>query len=482
MKATRWFSSLPRRVLLAAALGSTVLSGCSTFSKDGGFAKVQETAKQHLGKDARWIRSDSDASAVRDAVRERLAAPLAEADAVQIALWNNPGLQAVYDDLGIAEADLVQAGRLPNPHLGYLRTRNRGAGSGKDEFALTFPIMELVTMPLRRKVEAARFEQVKLEVSLQTLGVAHETQRAWVSAVTAEQTVKYLEEVKVAAEAAADLARRMARAGNFNVLDQMREQVFYAEVIAQLARARQASLSERERLTRLMGLYGKNLRFKLPERLPDLPGAPPEMTEVEARAMEQRLDIQAARRDTEAVANALGLTKVTRSINVFDLGPAGTREDGGAWNRGFEIALEIPIFDWGSARVARAEAQYMQAVKRVAAQAVNARSEVREAYADYRSTFETAKHYRDEIVPLRARISEQNLLRYNGMLISVFELLADAREQVASVNAYIEALGEFWLAEANMQSAMTGSPSAVPGAMAQRERPAFVPMPVLAGH
>jgi outer membrane protein TolC len=88
----------------------------------------------------------------------------------------------------------------------------------------------------------------------------------------------------------------------------------------------------------------------------------------------------------------------------------------------------------------------MQALHRAAETAINARSEVREAYGAYRSAWDIAKHQRDEIVPLKARISEENLLRYNGMLIGVFELLADARSQIASVNGAIDALRDFWIA------------------------------------
>jgi outer membrane protein TolC len=105
---------------------------------------------------------------------------------------------------------------------------------------------------------------------------------------------------------------------------------------------------------------------------------------------------------------------------------------------------------------------YMQAVNRAADVAVRARSEVREAYGAYRTAFDLARHYRDEIVPLRKGISDENLLRYNGMLISVFELLADARQQVAAVNGYIEALRDFWVAEATLDMALTGkSPGAI---------------------
>jgi outer membrane protein TolC len=127
--------------------------------------------------------------------------------------------------------------------------------------------------------------------------------------------------------------------------------------------------------------------------------------------------------------------------------------------RGWEVGLELPLFDGGGARLARAEAVYRQAVERAAETAINARSEVREAYGAYRSAWDIAAHHRDELVPLRKLIAEENVLRYNGMLIGVFELLADARLQIASVNAYIEALRDFWIAQADLDMALTGKPS-----------------------
>jgi outer membrane protein TolC len=239
--------------------------------------------------------------------------------------------------------------------------------------------------------------------------------------------------------------------------------VFYAEATAQLARARQAGLAERERLTRLLGLWGEDIAFSLPERLPDPPQAPREIADIEAQALKQRLDVQGAMQEAEAVAAALGLTRVTGFVSVLEVGYRHNSATGEERQTGYEIELRLPIFDWGGAGSARAEHTYMQAVNRAADIAVRARSEVRETYADYRTALDLAKHYRDEIVPLRKRISEENLVRYNGMLISVFELLADARQQVASVNAYIEALRDFWLADATLQLAMTGKSPGVTG-------------------
>jgi outer membrane protein TolC len=124
-----------------------------------------------------------------------------------------------------------------------------------------------------------------------------------------------------------------------------------------------------------------------------------------------------------------------------------------------DISFELPLFDWGGAKVARAEATYMQAVNRTAQLAINAQSEIREAYSRYQTNYEVAKHYRDEIVPLRKKVLQENQLRYNGMLISPFVLFANARAQVQSVNSYIATLNEFWMAETTLQMSLIGSAS-----------------------
>ena len=173
-----------------------------------------------------------------------------------------------------------------------------------------------------------------------------------------------------------------------------------------------------------------------------------------------------ARLATEQLAANLGLTRTTRFVDVFEVGAIhNTFNDGAPAQRGYEIGFQIPLFDWGDARVAKAEQLYLQAVERTAATAVAARSEVREAYLGYRSAYDIARHWRDEIVPLRKRISEENLLRYNGMLIGVFELLADAQAQIASVDGYIEALRDFWLARAELDMALVGAPAPAPTAL-----------------
>ncbi|WP_322084687.1 TolC family protein [Burkholderia sp. BCC1972] len=439
----------------AAAVTLALLAGCTTFSKDGGFGAVSSAASERIGKDAVMVRTDADREAVDKRTKELLAKPLSMDDAVQVALLNNRGLQASYAELGLSEADLVQAGRLPNPRFAFSRTR---AGDGELTLGRTFSanVFALLTMPLATTIERRRFEQTKLETADAMLKAAADARRAYVEAVAAEQAANYAQQVRDAASAAAELAQRMRQAGNFSRLDYAREQAFHADAVAQHAKARQQAVAAREKLTRAMGLWGARTQYALPERLPDLPKTRSDLPDLERFAMTNRFDIQAAKLQAQGVASSLGLSKATRFVNAVDLGYVNNYETGKGHEHGYEISVEIPLFDWGGAKVARAEAIYMQSANRLAKTAIDARSEVRESYAAYVTSYDVATHYRDEVVPLRTTISDELLLRYNGMLASVFELLADAREQVGAVNGYIDALKDYWLAETDLQIAVGG--------------------------
>lgn len=446
---------LPSLRPVALAVAALMLTGCATFSQDGGLNTVSTMTKERTGQAVQFSKPGTNTESVDNTVNELLSKPLTPDAAVQIALMNNRGLHASFAELGIAEADLVQAGRMRNPSFSF--GKMRGDGEVEIERSVMFDLVGLLTIPLRSNIESRRFEQAKLAATSQAVRLAADTRKAYFNAVAAEQAVQYTEQVRTAAEASAELAKRMAEVGNFSKLDQAREQAFYADATTQIARAKHNAVAAREQLSRLMGLWGEKTAFKLPDRLPDLPKAPNEISDIESQAMQQRLDVQMAKRDAETTASALGLSKATGFINVLHAGYQNKSTTDAPRENGYEIELELPIFDWGRSRVRKAEAIYMQSVHRTADTAIRARSEVREAYSAYRTSYDLAKHYRDEVVPLRKKISEEMLLRYNGMLASIFELLADARAQINSVNTAIEAQRDFWLAETDMQAAINGT-------------------------
>jgi outer membrane protein TolC len=451
--------AVPRAPFVAVILAALALSSCATFSKDGGFDSVAKETRVQLNKDVRWPRTAEERAKDDAQVAGLLRHALSAEDAVQIALLSNRSLQASFEELGISEADLVQSGRLPNPRF---TLRHASAAAQYDiEETLSFNVLSLFTASFAHEIEKRRFAQVQSAVVIAVAQLANDTRQAFFAAVAARESVHYLEQVKTAAEAGAELARRMLAAGNWSLVDQAREQSFYADAAQRLTHARLVEDFTREKLLRLMGLPGEEAIFQLAERLPELPQSIENLPDVEQAILQNRIDLRLMRMQTDEVAHSLGLTKVNRIVNVLDMGPTrvlqGTKSQ--PYERGYEVSLEIPLFDSGGPRVRRAEAIYSRAVDRFAQAAIDARSQIRLAYAAYRAAFDIAKQQRDEVVPARKVVAEQNLLRYNASLISVFDLLTDARGQIASVDDYIQSVRDFWMAKSELDTALLGDSS-----------------------
>lgn len=464
---------MPTPITVRGALATTaalLLAGCASTDPAAALRVSAAEAQQRTGVQARLLRSDYDRRALASEIDTLLKEPLGVDGAVRIAVLNHPGLQASYWDAGIAQADLAQAARLRNPSFGF--SRMEGGGSREIERGVSLDLAGLLTMPLRQRMAARRHEETTLQVAAAIERHAIATRRAWIEAVAAGQALDYARQVAAAADSSSELMERMTLAGNASALDLAREAAFHAEAGAAVLRAGRARDAAREQLTRQLGLWGAQAGYRLPERLPELPARPVELAGIERLALERRLDVRAARAAAAGTAADLGLTRATRMVNVLDLGYASKSETGEPRSEGYEISLELPLFDWGGARVARAEGVYMQALGHVAETAVNARSEARAGYLGYRASHEVALHYREQVIPLRQKIANETLLRYNGMLASPFELLADAREQAAAVHATIEALKEFWLAEAGLEAALGARlPAAAPQVHAHAHAP-----------
>jgi len=400
------FRTRKSRTIIVAVFALTV-SGCASFSEDGGFNAVESVAKKHLNKEVKWARTDIQSGEIAKKVAQLLGETLTADSAVQIALLNNRGLQASYQELGISEAAVVNAGTVPNP--GFSFGRFRKGDEREIERSWHFNLARLLFMPMVKSMADRQFQQTQSAVAGKVVELATDTRKAFYDAVAAQQRLGYMQEVKKTADTGAKLARRMARIGNLTKVQQAREQGFYADSVVNLIRAKRSDFAAREKLIRMMGLWGHQLKFALPDRLSDLPEAPRELPNAEKQAMAQRLDIQGARLSVERMAKNLKLTKVSRFVNVLEFGHERESSNEGDRRLGYEIGFEVPLFNWSGAKTRMAESAYMQAVQDAAKLAINARSEVRDAYIGYRSTYDVARLYRDEIVPARKRVSEENL-------------------------------------------------------------------------
>jgi outer membrane protein TolC len=460
---------MTRRILTLAAVISLPLiaAGCTTVAgisdPVAGFTTVEARTQSVTGKQAVWIQSSQQAQAVSARVKGLVQKKTIGPDiAVQVALLNNKGLQAAYAEVGLSAADVWQESMPVNPTISVgmigidpVRTI---------EGAVVSNILALATHKRRVAVADARFRQAQLRAAEETLRLAADTRRAWINAVSAWETVAYLNQAQAAADAASALAQKLGETGAFTKTGQAREHVFYAELAGQTAEARLAARTAKEELTRLMGLWGYDVDYSVPNALPGLPKGAKAKRQIEAEALRNRVDLEVAKLELDALAKSYGLTEATRYVTDLELltGVEVEREEseeGGTETSTspiLELEFVIPIFDTGKARMRKAELAYMQAANLLAEKAVNIRSEARSAYDGYRSTYDIARHYRNNVVPLRTKIEAEALLTYNGMITNTFELLADTRAKVNSNILSLNAKRSFWLADVNLGTAVYG--------------------------
>jgi outer membrane protein TolC len=444
------------RVLAIAS--AALLSACKTFSPDGGMGTVATIAGQGLNKDVVRVSSPADAAYAQTRVALLLKPPLSADAAVQIALLNNAALQAAYNRLGVAEAVAVQASRPPLPTLSYDWVKT--SLELDIERQVVASVLQLATWPARSKIAGVRFQQAELRAAEETLRIAAETRKAYYNAVAAREILSALNSAKANAQASAELASKLTETGAVNKLDQARRQVLASELEAQATVAKLKANAAEERLTTLMGLWGPNVTALLPSTLPPVRAKSRSLASVEQEAMDKRVDLEIARLEAEALARCYGLTRSTRLVNVLNAsGISKTQKDKGEPSSdggGFDIAFEVPIYDFGRASMREAEQRYLEAMNQLGAMAVNARSEAREAYNTYVSTRAIAVQYEQKVLPLRQTISEQTELQYNAMQVDAFALLEAARENAASKVASIEAKRNFWLAYTDLSVALLG--------------------------
>lgn len=437
------------------------LGGCASLDVDQAVGETNRAVADFTAGQLEFSRTQEQRDARARLTQELLARPMTMDSAVRVAVVNSPTVQALVAQAWSEIAEANQAGRIGNPIFTFERIRS--ADELEIGRLLTIGLLDLLTLPTRQAIARNRTEQVKTQLAVNVVEHVNRVRQAWVNAVASQQNVAYAEQVNKAAKAGAELARRMEQVGNFSKLQRARQHAFYSDAATQLASATQAAASAREDLVRQLGLTTEQAQqVKLPDRLPELPKEPRQPAQVNAAALDQRLDVRLARLQLDVAGRAQGLNLLN---TVFDV-ELGARRDttfdnhsGARSNaRGWEAEIRLPLFDWGGAQLAAMNAQSLLAANRYDATVRAAASQLRDSYSAYRTAYDIAKHYRDEVVPLRKTISEENVLRYNGMLIGVFELLADTRDQIATVMAAINAQQQFWLADAALASTLVGRP------------------------
>jgi cobalt-zinc-cadmium efflux system outer membrane protein len=382
------------------------------------------------------------ARAIDDLIREELSVDRA----VQIALLNNQHLQAVYEDLGVTQADVVEAGLLENPvFFGQTRFPDTSPSMTNLEFEVSQNFLDILMLPARKKLAAMQFEEVKLRVADEVLKLAAEVREAYYRAIGALQIEQMRRHIAEAAAASYEMSRRLHSAGNISDLRLAGEQGHYEQARMDYARSKTLVVESREQLIRLLGLWGAQAELKLTQQLPEVPNREITLEHLETLAIKNRLDLASAHQEIEVLAQALGITLDWRWFGTADVGISTERDTDGQWITGPSLTLELPIFNQRQAEIARLESRLRQGQKRLAAQAVNIRSEVRSLRSRLMMQRHLVAHFKKVIIPLQERIVHLTLQEYNYMLTGVFDLLNARQNEFDNYQKYIETVRDYWI-------------------------------------
>lgn len=430
------------------------LAGCASVDLRAGFPEVSAVVEERVATKIVWNRGTELDNEAAEKLRALLQKKLAADDAVQIAMLNNRDLQAIYTDLGVAQADLVQAGLFRNPILDAAVLFPLSGVRPDLQLSVVISFLDALYVPLRKRVAAARFEEAKLRVTGAVLDLAAQVRRAFHEHQANEQMLELRQTIVQALTASWEVSRRLHEAGNITDLDQARDRAA-AEVSRLALRSAEIVVRQsREHLNDLMGTWGEQTGWEIDGRLPDIPAEPVPVNGLERVALSRSIDLSQARQRIITAGQQLGYDRATALIPETELGVGAEREEG--WKVGPVLSVPIPLFDQGQARVGRAVAELRRAQQEYYALAVRVRATARAVRDRMVGAEDRALYYRDILLPLQERIVNEAQLQYNAMQIGIFHLLRDRERQIETGVGYVEALREYWLARADMLHISSG--------------------------
>jgi len=456
-----WLSRSTTRLpaLILTGVGAAALSaatGCGSVSKERGHDEVDRLVHERTGRHTRWAQGSPEDDQVDKWIGELLARGLTKTAAVDIALLNNPRLQETYEELGVSQAQMVQAGLLRNPAFGaHVGLPVRGDGY-EFSFSLVQDFLDVLVLPLRRRIAGEQFTVDVLRVAQHALETTADVQKEFVAVEASAALLEFRQTVVEASSGAAELSRQQYAAGNVSDLRHTAQLASHEQAQLDLARDELELLRHRERLNRLLGLWGCRADWKLAEGLAVPPPWDPPLDHLETLAIRRRLDVDAARKEQLLMAKAVGLARSTRLVGRLDIGIDAHQDANGPRVLGPSLVIELPIFDRRQAMIARLEAQQRQAERRLTAIAVEARTEVRLARAELVAARRIVERYQSAIIPMRDKVVDEAQLFYNGMLMGLYQLIDLKREQVEAHAQYISAVRDYWTARADLERAIGG--------------------------
>ena len=442
-------------LILIAVLG---LSGCATVDIHKSVATTNQELKDFTQGELTLFETTEKDNEKHQRLKEILAKPLSQQAAVSLLLINSPSMQNMLANHWQAQTEAAQSGRISNPVLAFERV------TAGDELEisriLSFGLLDLITYTVRQEQAKWRLQQAQTKLAADVVQQISKVQQAWIDAVVAKEKLRYAKKVAIAAEASAELAQRMQTVGNFTRSQAIRHQLFYSNAVLNLATSKNHFIESREKLIRLLGLEASQAQsLQLPDSLPSLPKTALRSEDVVDSA-KSRLDLRLATQYYNALLASNGINKV---YSYMDIEASVIREykanhDSRESARGYELELRLPIFDWGELTRDSQKAQLISAANNLQHVMLAASSHLRQSYHNYRTNYDIAKHYQNEVIPMMERLAEEDSYKYNGMFISTFQLVQESANRIKNYENAIQAKANFWKASIDLQANLIGQP------------------------
>jgi outer membrane protein, heavy metal efflux system len=446
------------RFVIFSSIFALALPAGIAREKEDAFKGVQKSVQERTGKTVRWEEDQKSREDALQEVRRLLRKPLTVDATVQIALLNNRSLQATFEEIGLSTADLLEAVTIPNPKFDLtVKFPNQPPSGTYIDYSAAIDFLSILMIPLKKRVAKDQLQSAALRVADETLELISEVKSAFYSLEASQQLLQRFKLIVDANAASLDLAQRQYEAGNTSDLALTQQQTTYSHSRLDVATTEAEIRRNREKLNRLLGLWGPDTEWQITSELPEVPRAEFSTQGLERLAISQRLDLQADYLQVASQAKNLGLTKSFRLLGALDFGVDRERETDGQIRTGPTFVIELPVFNQGQARIARGETALRLARDKFEALAIEVRSQIRELQDELISKREIARFYQDELVPDQRRILKQSLINYNAMEIGNFELFTAKAEEARTEREYLEAVRDYWVAQAELERAVGGN-------------------------
>ncbi len=447
--------SLSRCRFRFVILAALPLAGCSTLPPEEPFNQVAETVQAQIGKRISWDAGQYADPLVRSTIEKLLSRPLTAETAVQIALLNNRELQTTYADLGISQANVVQATLWKNPIVtGNVLFPITGGGIDYT-FNFLLRVIDIIYIPLRESVAESQLEETKFQVTARVMSIAGQTYLAFVDYVGEQERVSILKRAVESASAIIESGKALRKAGNINDYDFEAQVALQLQFAAELSRAQLDAAEARERLNRLLGLTGLQTQWRAPDRLPRISGRERLPADAERTAIEASLDLGTIRQRLITMGRKYRVVDITSVLPKLDLGGQEDRSSGQD-EAGPIFAIELAVFDWGQARREAARMEILKTRDEFTALAVRVRSFARLQQAKLLSARQTAIFYANIVLPQAQRFLQAAEKQYEVKELGIFDLLDIKEKQIKVSVEYATALKTYWRRRVRLAQILKG--------------------------